>query len=96
MNENAKYLCIAENTKTCDSWEWIFDTADEANKAADDLWFHLTAREKLVHHVYAVIVRREHLTDDAIDEETGDIDWLMFHSAGTFPGAFDSEALGQN
>lgn len=96
MSENAKYLCITENTKTDDSWERVFDTAEEANKAAADVWFHLTAREKLVNHVYAAIVRREDLNEDAIDEETGDIDWLTFHSADTFPGAFDSEALGQN
>lgn len=88
-----KYLTIAEITDG-DRWEKVFDTPSEANIEAASQWDHLTDREKQQTCVYAVEVRREWLSGDAVDEETGEIDWRMFDQAGSFPGAFDSDDAG--
>lgn len=91
--EEVKYLYIAERIPAGDQWEYVFDTPEEANKAAARAWDYLTYREKQRNHVYAVVVKREWLNEDAVDEDTGEVDWCMFDQADTFPGAFDSAAL---
>lgn len=92
-NTNAaeKYLHICESVPDGDRWEWVYDTPEGANAAARADWEHLTASEKKRQHIYACIVRREWLDDDAIDEDTGEINWACFYQADTFPGAYDSD-----
>lgn len=89
--DEKKYLSICEMVPVGDRWEWVFDTPEEANRDAKMQWDHLTDREKRKNHVYAVVVKREWLSEDAVDEDTGEINWAMFDSADTFPGAFDSD-----
>lgn len=89
---NEKYLVIDEIING-DSFETVCDSAEEANREAAYQWDHLTERERKQRHLYAVIVKREWLSEDAIDEDDGSIDWAMFDQADTFPGAFDSEEV---
>lgn len=91
--DSVKYLHICESVPSGDRWEWSYDTPEEANDAARRDWEHLTAAERKRRHVYTCIVRREWLNDDAIDEETTDIDWVVFAQTDTFPGAFDSDTI---
>ena len=39
----------------------------------------------------AGVVSRDMLPEEAIDEETGAVDWSLFGDCDTFPGAFDSQ-----
>lgn len=89
---NEKYLVIDEIING-DRFETVCDSAEEANREAAYQWEHLTARERKQRHLYAVVVKREWLSEDAIDEDDGSIEWAMFDQADAFPGAFDSEEV---
>ncbi len=86
-----KYLAIRELVSNGDRWEEVYNTAEEANAAAKRDWERLTALEQRRNRIYAAIVRREWLSEDAVDEDTGATDWRLFDRADGFPGAFDSE-----
>lgn len=88
-----KYLYVAESIPNGDRWEYVFDTPEAANKQAAIAWDYLTPAEKKRNHIYACVVKREWLSEDAVDEDTGEIDWTMFDKADGFPGAFDSDEL---
>lgn len=85
-----KYLVVTEDASG-DRWEEVYETAEKANCEAAYAWSHLTDREKQKTNVCAVLVRREWLNEDAVDEDTGEVDWRMFDRADSFPGAFDSD-----
>lgn len=91
-NTDRKFIVMQDRIPG-DSFSTAYDTAEDANAAAETVWFYLTPNERKHTHVYAIVVRREDLDEDAIDEDTGDIDWCMWVSADTFPGAFDSEHI---
>lgn len=74
-----------------DWWQEVYDTAEEANAAAESQWEHLTDREQKRRHIYAGIVTEKMLPKEAVNEDTGVIDWSLFADHDTFPGAFDSE-----
>lgn len=78
-----------------DSWTDVYNTAEEANEAAVHNWRSLSSHDQRRQHIWAGIVTREDLGDDAIDEDTGEIDWRVWVSADTFPGAFDSSAYSE-
>lgn len=88
--DDIKYLAIVWDDDG-DRWESVHDTPEAANHDAASKWEHLTPRERERTHVYACLVRRERLSEDAVDEDTGAIDWSLFEQADGFPGAFDSE-----
>lgn len=69
----------------------VYDSLDEANKAADLDWWYLTASEKRKRHIYVGVVRLEDLNEWAFDEDTGAIDWAAFHSISYDETMFDSE-----
>lgn len=99
-----KYLVIDQQCDG-DCWEYVFDTPEEANREAANQWFYMTDRARKSYltdnwedirkgrksHLFAAIVLREWLRDDAIDEETGEIDWRQYEQCDLFPGAFDSD-----
>lgn len=89
--ESIKYLVIREALPMGDRWEDVFDSLEQANREASYHWNHLTRREQQRNHVYVVEVRREWLSEDAIDEDTGAVEWAMFDQADTRPGFFDSD-----
>lgn len=72
-----------------DSLAEVFNTPEEANSHADQLWYHLTKFEKKRAHIYAAVVRKEWLLEEAFDGD--EVDWTAFHSCDDFPGAFDSD-----
>lgn len=74
--------------------EKFYSDADEAAEAARDAWKHLTLNEKRRQHIYSVVIRREDLNFDQMDEDDlaeGRVDWWCFTGMDTYPGAFDSE-----
>lgn len=74
-----------------DVFQEIYDTPEEANAAASYGWEHLTRNEQRKRHVFAGVVTPEDLPEDAIDEDSGEIDWGAATSIDGFPGAFDSD-----
>lgn len=88
----SKYI-VMEDRIPGDSFSTVYNTAAEANDAAETAWFYLTSGERKNTHVYVVEVRREDLDEDAFDEDTGDINWCLWVSCNTFPGAFDSNHI---
>lgn len=83
-----KYIVVEAKA---DEFQDVFDTLDEANKFALDSWNHLTNSEKRGTHIYVCFVTEKDLSEDAIDEETGEIDWICFGSCDMTPDCFDSE-----
>lgn len=76
-----------------DSFEDLYDTPEAANRAAEKAWYHLTPAERKKRHIFAAAVTLEDLDPDFAPDEDGVIDWYMWHSLRTFPGAFDSSKL---
>ena len=87
--DEKKFIVVDEDDG--DRWTEVYDTAEEANAAAQAAWQHLTEREQRSRHIWAGVVTRDDLDDDAVDEETGAICWSSWINADVFPGAFDSE-----
>lgn len=74
-------------------WRYVYDTPEEANAQASMRWYHLTPQERQKRHVYAGMITRNDLDDDAVDEDTGEVDWKRWNNCNTFPGALDSYNL---
>ena len=75
-----------------DVFQEVYTAPEEANAAARYAWHMKTAQERNCRHIMAGIVTREMLPDDAVDEETGDVDWTLFTEFDSFPGSFDSDS----
>ena len=72
---------------TSDDLERVYDTLEEANAAAEDMWAHSRCSRNYKHWAVEVFrVTENDLYDDAIDDETGEIDWLAYHSLDSAPG----------
>lgn len=96
INKNEhKYIVVDEpkNGFGGDQFEDVYDSLDEANKAADLAWWYLTAFEKRKRHIYVGVIRLEDLNEWAIDEDTGAIDWAAFHSISYDDTMFDSNRI---
>lgn len=76
-----------------DSWQYVYDTPEEANAQASMRWHHLTSQGRQKRHVYAGVITQDDLADDAVDEDTGEVDWKRWNNCNTFPGALDSYNL---
>lgn len=85
-----KYIVVDDALPYGDSWTDVYNTAEEANRAARHDWDMLTTQEQRKRHIWAGLITLEDLGDDAIDEDTGAINWRCWVNADTFPGAFDS------
>ena len=59
----------------------VFDTLEEANKAACDQWYHMTKYDRECAQVYVLVVTENDLSDWAIDDDTGEIDWTAYANA---------------
>lgn len=77
-----------------DMFQYVYQTPKEANVAADYKWHMLTPQERCRRHIMAGVVTKDMLPDDAIDEDTGAINWELFGDFDSFPGSFDSELEG--
>lgn len=77
-----------------DMFQEVYQTPEEANVAADYKWHMLTPQERRRRRIMAGVVTEDMLPDDAIDEDTGAIDWELFGDFDSFPGSFDSELEG--
>lgn len=87
-------ICEPKNGFGGDQFEEVYDSLDEANKAAKSYWWHLTDSEKRKRHIWVGISRRENLDDDAFDEDTGEVlYWSMNNGYGfeVDDTMFDSE-----
>lgn len=62
---------------TGNNCECVFDTLEEANDAAEDLWSRTRAKHWAV-EVFAIT--ENDLSDDAVDEYSGEIDWHAWES----------------
>lgn len=94
FSDEKKYIVVCD-VDGGDSWTDVYDTAEEANEAALHDWRVLSSHDQRRQHIWAGIVSREDLVDDAIDEDTGAIDWRCWTNANTFPGAFDSSTYSE-
>ncbi len=94
FSDEKKYIVVCD-VDGGDSWTDVYDTAEEANEAALHDWRVLSSHDQRRQHIWAGIVSREDLGDDAIDEDTGEIDWRCWVNADTFPGAFDSNTYSE-
>lgn len=90
-----RYIVVDEPKKGFggDVFQDVYDSLDEANKAAELEWGYLTAFEKRKRHIYVGVVRLEDLNEWAIDEDTGAIDWAAFHSISYDVMMFDSNHI---
>ena len=76
-----RYIVIDENIDNCgDTSCTVCKNINEASVMAEQLWKHLTADEQKHRHVYVGKVTNDCLADDAVDDETGEIDWTAFNS----------------
>ena len=89
--EERKYLVYEtpKGDRCGDEFVEFFDTAEEANEAADSIWYHLTKNEKKKTRVYSCYVTKADLLDDAIDV----IDWNANAGGRDYDGCFDSEQI---
>lgn len=89
-----KYIVVDEPSGTLsgDMWAEVYDSAPEANDAAERAWNHLTTREQRERHIYAAVIDETQLGDDAIDDD-GNIDWTCWRELDLFAGAFDSSII---
>lgn len=71
----------------------VFDTLEEANKAACMQWDHLTTGERKHSEVEVLAVTEDDLTDWATDDETGEIDWTAYANADTPKGGLKFSGL---
>lgn len=74
-----KYIAIGHGFRGNDLTHWtgsscecVFDTLEEANDAAEDRWSSTRAKHWAV-EVFAIT--ENDLSDDAVDEYSGEIDW---------------------
>lgn len=78
---------VGKNNNTYDSGSCeVFDTLEEANKAAIATWDHLTEEERKHSEVEVLVVAEDGLSIWAIDDETGEIDWTAYDNAYTPEG----------
>lgn len=71
--EEQKY--IVYQTWGGDVFDEYFDDLSDADAYARDQWYHLTPKARKTVELYVGVIKRENLTEDAFDEETGEIDW---------------------
>lgn len=71
----------------------VFDTIEEANKAAITQWDHLTITERKHSEVEVLAVTEDDLADWAIDEENGEIDWTSYANADLPEGGLKFSGL---
>lgn len=69
----------------------VYLAPEEANAAAAYKWSLLSSQERRHRRIMAGVVTEDMLPEDAIEEDTGAIDWELFSDCDSFPGAFDSE-----
>lgn len=74
-----------------DMFQYVYQTPEEANAAADYKWHMLTPQERRRRRIMAGVVTKDMLPDDAVCPETGEPDWTMFSDFNDFPGAFGSD-----
>jgi len=73
---------VDKNNNTCDGGNCeVFGTLEEANKAAIIQWDHLTTGERKKSEIEVLTVTEDDLTDWAIDDDTGEIDWTAYANA---------------
>ena len=77
-----------------DMFQYVYQTPEEANIAAAYKWHMLTPQERRRRRIMAGVVPQAMLPVDAIDEDTGSIDWELFGDFDSFPDSFDSELEG--
>lgn len=70
----------------------VFNTLEEANKAARDLWLRLTIAERSKRQISVGCVTRDMLDEEAIDED-GNIDWTMSTDILGAEGTFDTDDI---
>ena len=92
--EMKKWIMIEENYGG-DNWPKVFDTQEEANKAAVKTWDSLTTAEKKKKHVFVIDVTEDDIAEDAIEEyRNGGLEefpWDCWESGGYEEGSFDSD-----
>lgn len=92
--ETKKWIMIEENYGG-DNWPKVFDTQEEANKAAVAKWDSLTAAEKKKKHVFVIDVTEDDISEDAIEEyrngEYEEFPWDCWEDGGHEEGNFDSD-----
>lgn len=71
----------------------VFDTLEEANKAAIATWDHLTEAERKHSEVEVLVVAEDGLSIWAIDDDTGEIDWTAYANADTPKGGVKFSGL---
>lgn len=76
-----KYLTI-DTRKDGNGDELVkaYDTPEEAIKAGERAWQHLTSLEQGKRQIVVAVVTENDLVGGAIDDETGEIDWCMYSS----------------
>lgn len=92
--EMKKWIMTEENYGG-DNWPKVFDTQEEANKAAVKTWDSLTAAEKKKKHVFVIDVTEDDIAEDAIEEYRNggfeELPWDCWESGGYEEGSFDSD-----
>lgn len=100
MSETRKYLVIHDHSDpyiSQDIFQDVYDSLEEANKAAADDWYkHLTPREKKFMRVSVWWVTKEMLSDAAFDDEGNVEDWAAYRDLDRDDDCFDSARLEEN
>lgn len=88
-----RYVVVDMPANGCDGdvYQEIFNTPEEANAAAAYKWSMLSSQERRYRRIMAGVVTQDMLPAEAIDADTGAIDWELFSDCDSFPGAFDSQ-----
>lgn len=89
--DTVKYLVVSEGVGyVCDAWVTAFDSLEEAQENAVTQWGYLTRDEKKKTRVFVGYVKIDDLSEWAIDEDTGEIDWTSYEDIGQEYHYFDS------
>lgn len=92
-DETQRYIVVDMPVGDGDRYQEVYATSEEANTAAEYQWHMLTPQERRRRHIIAGVVTKAMLPADAIDEETGVVDWSLFTDFDAFSGAFDSDTV---
>ena len=90
-----KFIVIDEPKTGGDIFTEICETLEEANEEAEYQWEHLTRTEKIDRHIYVGHIENneKYLNKWAFDEETGEVDYMAYHSIGMEDDYFDSDRI---
>lgn len=84
---------FAEEFNGHDGEFYLFDSVEEANDKAEEIWRYLTKKERKETRVFVGSLTEEDLNKYAFDDEGKVEDWGLYHSYSVEDDFFNSDNL---